>query len=174
MPSNVVTCYVGLGANLEAPLSKLKLAAQAIMAMPAYSRIRCSSIYRSAPQETTSEQPDYFNAVVAFDTTLTAASVWQALQTIERKLGRVRTGERNSARAIDIDFLLCGDLVVNENSLSLPHPRIAQRAFVLLPLVELAPSIVIPEKGLAREFLDAVKHQRIEKLSSHEGFSLCN
>jgi 2-amino-4-hydroxy-6-hydroxymethyldihydropteridine diphosphokinase len=174
MSSNAITCYVGLGANLDEPLAKLKLATQSIGAMHGCSQLRCSSIYRSAPQETTSAQSDYFNAVVSFATARDAASIWRELHAIERRLGRTRTHERNSARTIDIDLLLYGDQVLHDPAHIVPHPRMTQRAFVLLPLVELSPNIAIPQLGLARDLLDAVKHQRIEKLSAHEGFSLCN
>jgi 2-amino-4-hydroxy-6-hydroxymethyldihydropteridine diphosphokinase len=174
MPSNVISCYLGLGANLDEPLAKLKLAAQSIGAMRECSQLRCSSIYRSAPQETTRAQPDYFNAVVSFATTRNATSVWHELHAIEHTLGRTRAHERNSARTIDIDLLLYGDQVLSDPAHIVPHPRMTQRAFVLLPLVELAPNIAIPGHGLARDLLDAVKHQRIEKLSAREGFSLCN
>jgi 2-amino-4-hydroxy-6-hydroxymethyldihydropteridine diphosphokinase len=159
-----VPCFVALGANLDEPVAKLKSAAWAIAELSGCSDLQASSIYRSAPQETSEAQPDYFNAVISFSTQRSAAAVWKDLQGTERSLGRARTRERNAARTIDIDFLLYGDRVVDSTNLALPHPRITQRAFVLLPLLELAPHISIPHLGAAAQFLDRVKDQRIEKL----------
>jgi 2-amino-4-hydroxy-6-hydroxymethyldihydropteridine diphosphokinase len=167
-----IKCFIGLGANLNAPTAKLQAAIRAIAALNDCTSLSASSIYRSAPQETSESQPDYFNAVVSFVTTRSADSIWHDLQAIERSLGRTRSSERNAARVIDIDFLLYGDVRSSDPKLMLPHPRIVQRAFVLLPLLELAPEIVIPGQGFARAFLDLVKHQRIERV---EGDSLlCN
>jgi 2-amino-4-hydroxy-6-hydroxymethyldihydropteridine diphosphokinase len=173
MQGQAVTCHIGLGANLDEPIATLRTAAKRIAELRGCTNVRCSSIYRSAPQETNTPQPDYFNAVVALDTTRTAAELWHDLHALERELGRTRTRERNVARTIDIDFLLYGDNVVETPNLVLPHPRIVQRAFVLLPLIELASNIAIPGRGLARDFLDRVKHQRIEQLIGDEGW-LCN
>jgi 2-amino-4-hydroxy-6-hydroxymethyldihydropteridine diphosphokinase len=166
-------CYVGLGANLGDPVARLCAAAQAIEALPGCSRTRRSSLYRSAPQETLTVQPDYFNAVVSFATERPAPSLWQDLQAIERALGRTREGGRNAARIIDIDFLLYGDTELDSATLVLPHPRIAQRAFVLRPLLELDAAIAIPGVGAAQVCLDRVATQRIDRVE-HKEWHACS
>jgi 2-amino-4-hydroxy-6-hydroxymethyldihydropteridine diphosphokinase len=164
-------CYVALGANIGDAVAQVKAAARAIAALPGISNAVCSSLYRTAPREIASPQPDYMNAVVGFSTSMSAHDLWHQLSDIELQLGRVRSGQRNAARTIDIDMLLIGDELINTPSLTVPHPRMAERAFVLAPLVEIAPNIVIPKRGAARALLDQVRDQRIERA---EESSPCN
>jgi 2-amino-4-hydroxy-6-hydroxymethyldihydropteridine diphosphokinase len=173
MNAQAIVCYLGLGANLGRAVNTLCAAADAIAALPGCAELRRSSLYRSAPQETRTAQPDYYNAAITFTTTRSARSLWRDMHAIERRLGRTRGDERNAARTIDIDFLLYGDKEIASEDLLLPHPRIAQRAFVLLPLVELDPTIAIPGLGPARGYLDQVKTQRIDRIESKE-WSACN
>ncbi len=173
MHGNSGVCFIGLGANLGDPVANLRAAVDAIAGIRDCVNLRCSSIYKSAPQETTKAQPDYFNAVVSFATNRDTEALWRELQSLELRLGRTRGVEKNIAREIDIDFLLHGETTSDTRALTLPHPRLTQRAFVLLPLLELAPALVIPGKGYARDFLDSVKNQRIERVE-HLGGSLCS
>jgi 2-amino-4-hydroxy-6-hydroxymethyldihydropteridine diphosphokinase len=163
--------FVGLGSNLGASVETLRAAVALIEKLPQSSNLKASSVYRSAPLETTSAQPDYFNAVVAFDTLLDTDSLWAQLVAIETRLGRERTAERNAARVIDIDLLLVGHEERTSAALSLPHPRMTERAFVLLPLVEIEPHAHVEGKGAAIDYIASVKHQPIELV---ENLQLCN
>jgi 2-amino-4-hydroxy-6-hydroxymethyldihydropteridine diphosphokinase len=163
--------FVGLGSNLGASVETLRAAVALIEKLPQCSNLKASSVYRSAPFETTSAQPDYFNAVVAFDTTLDTDSLWSKLVAIETKLGRERTAERNAARVIDIDLLIVGNEQRATTTLNLPHPRMTERAFVLLPLIEIEPRAHIASKGAATDYIVHVKHQPIELVKN---LHLCN
>jgi 2-amino-4-hydroxy-6-hydroxymethyldihydropteridine diphosphokinase len=163
--------FVGLGSNLGASIETLRAAVALIEKLPQSSNLKASSIYRSAPFETTSSQPDYFNAVVAFDTLLDTDVLWTKLVAIETRLGRERTAERNAARVIDIDLLLVDREQRVSAALTLPHPRMTERAFVLLPLVEIEPRAYIAGKGAATDYIAHVKDQPIELV---ENLQLCN
>jgi 2-amino-4-hydroxy-6-hydroxymethyldihydropteridine diphosphokinase len=165
----VTIAYLALGANLGQPITQLQAAVREIHALPNCVVTRCSSIYKSQARETTDLQPDYFNAVIEIDTSLDAAKLWRALARLEQKLGRERTAStpRNSARLIDIDMLLFGEQRLETTTLILPHPRMHQRAFVLQPLVEIAPQIYIPGVGNAKACLPSVIDQRIHPILEH-------
>ena len=128
-------CFIGLGANLGDPLEALRMAARELDT-PDFGRVTArSSIYRSAPVGPPGQE-DYLNAVLALETTLTPEALLSGLQDIENRAGRVRA-ERWGPRTLDLDLLLYGDLALHSEPLTLPHPRIAERNFVLLPLAEL-------------------------------------
>lgn len=130
--------YLGLGANLGDP--RVQLAA-AVRALAGHERVRVtavSSLYRSAPVGG-GPQPDYLNAVVAVETELGARALAALGHELERRAGRVRTHVRNAPRALDVDLLLFGEERITEPDLTVPHPRLARRAFALLPLAEVAP-----------------------------------
>ena len=131
-----VTAYLGLGANLGDPATALDHALKQLGAHPGITVTARSSYYRTAPID--SSGPDYTNAVVAVDTTLTAPALLLCLQGIEAAAGRERP-YRNAPRTLDLDILLYGDAQVSSPTLDIPHPRMWQRAFVLLPLAEIAP-----------------------------------
>ncbi len=151
--------YVGLGANLGDALAALRAAVQALGDLPQTRRVAVSSLYRSAPID--SSGPDYLNAVVALDTELTPQALLAALQAIELDHGRERP-YRNAPRTLDLDLLLHGDAVLDTPTLTLPHPRLHERAFVLRPLAEIAPSLALPGIGPIATALSRVSDQRIE------------
>jgi 2-amino-4-hydroxy-6-hydroxymethyldihydropteridine diphosphokinase len=159
---------VALGCNLGDCVATLKAVCRDIAALPLANHFRASPVYRSAAIGGAGEQPDYFNAVVAFESTQATITLWHALERIERAHGRVRTRERNAARVIDIDLLLVGNATLATPSLTLPHPRLTERAFVLLPLLDLDPDATIPNLGRADAFLDRVRAQRIERVAQCE------
>ncbi|RZJ06582.1 MAG: 2-amino-4-hydroxy-6-hydroxymethyldihydropteridine diphosphokinase [Rubrivivax sp.] len=129
--------YVGLGANLGADLpATLTQAALSLAALPGTEVVALSSVWRSAPVD--ADGPDFLNAVVAVDTALEPIELLDALQAIEQTYGRERP-YRNAPRTLDLDLLLYGDLTVDEPRLTLPHLRLGERAFVLRPLLEIAP-----------------------------------
>lgn len=136
--------YVGLGANLDDPRSQILQALGELAALPQTELLARSALYRSAPVEATG--PDYVNAVARLRTRLGAAGLLLALQAIEQRHGRVRTGF-NAPRTLDLDLLLYGDERHDEPYLRVPHPRLHLRAFVLQPLLELEPALEVPGLG---------------------------
>ncbi len=156
-----VTAYVGVGANLGFAHDAVRNALADLSDLPATEFIAASSVYSSAPIE--SSGPDYFNAVAALSTTLTAAELLHLLFAIEKRYGRVRT-ERNAPRTLDLDLLLYGQEIIRTDELVVPHPRMAERAFVLAPLLELAPEVEIPGRGAASELLAACAQQVVRRL----------
>jgi 2-amino-4-hydroxy-6-hydroxymethyldihydropteridine diphosphokinase len=156
-----VTAYVGLGANLGGDTARLRStlisAWQALTALPRTQVLATSSLWRSAPVDATG--PDYLNAVVALETSLAPLSLLHALQAIEAAHGRQRP-YRNAPRTLDLDLLMYGDEIWDISELTLPHPRLMTRAFVVKPLLELAPAW----PGLA-ERLPALADQPIDRLA---------
>ena len=138
--------YIGVGSNLDSPRDQVRRALDAIAALDGCRVVRSSSLYRSAPVGP-QDQPDFVNAVVAVLTTRDARELLADLQSIERSQGRVRGGERWGPRTLDLDLLVFGSARIDEPGLTVPHPRIAERNFVLLPLEELAPDLMIPGLG---------------------------
>ena len=151
-----VVATVGLGANLGDPQAALAGAIASIAALEGVKLVAQSSFYRSAPID--SSGPDYVNAVVQLQTNLIAPELLAQLQTIEQGAGRERP-YRNAPRTLDLDLLLFGDAHIQSPSLTVPHPRMWQRAFVLLPLAEIAPALVSAVQ------LDSVKDQILERMS---------
>ncbi len=148
---SATTAYVGLGSNLQDPAAQLKSAFAALAALPSTSVVARSSLYRSAPVGY-ADQPDFVNAVIALETELAPRALLDALLEIERRHGRVREFQ-NSPRTLDLDVLLYGDLQLREPGLTIPHPRMHERAFVLVPLAEIAPRQAIPGMGTVVEQL---------------------
>ena len=153
--------YVGLGANIGEPRAQLDAAWDAIGRLPQTRAIARSGLYRTAPLGY-ENQPDFLNCVGKLDTTLDPHALLRNLQKIEQDLGRVRSF-RNAPRTIDLDVLLYGDKIVDTRDLVVPHPRMHERAFVLKPLLELDPGVVIPGRGSAADLLHACAGQRVER-----------
>jgi 2-amino-4-hydroxy-6-hydroxymethyldihydropteridine diphosphokinase len=153
--------YIGLGANLGDARATIPAALQEIARWPGIERQRASSVYRSAAIG--AEGPDYFNAVAEVSTTLDPVALLDALQAIEARFGRQRPF-RFAPRTLDLDLLLHGDRSIDTARLVLPHPRLHERAFVLLPLLELAPTLSHPVLGRLAAYLVATRDQRIERL----------
>jgi len=156
------TAYVGLGANLGDAAAALDAALVALAALPDTRLVASSPRYRTAPVDATG--PDYLNAVAALDTDLPAEALLAALHEIELRHGRERP-YRNAPRTLDLDLLLHGDARIDSPHLVVPHPRLHERAFVLVPLADLAPDLAVPGRGRVRDLLVAVADQRIERLS---------
>lgn len=159
-----VVAYVGLGANLGDTGAALKGALLALSALPGTQVQRASSFYRTAPID--AHGPDYLNAVAALQTTLTPQELLAHLQRIELAGGRERL-YRNAPRTLDLDLLLYGQACLASNTLTVPHPRLHERAFVLVPLAEIAPaSLGVPGRGALHELLARVAGQDILKLET--------
>lgn len=138
--------YVGIGSNLDDPVQQVQQAFAAIERFPESGFFSRSGLWRSAPLGP-ADQPDFVNAVAAFLTRLEPLDVLRRLQAIERATGRQRKAEQWGPRTLDLDLLVQGGLVIDDQALQLPHPRIAERNFVLLPLAEIAPSLQVPRQG---------------------------
>jgi 2-amino-4-hydroxy-6-hydroxymethyldihydropteridine diphosphokinase len=133
--------FVGLGANLGDARLTLRAAIDALAALPATRLVAESSLYRSAPVDAAG--PDYVNAVVELHTGLEPEALLRALQAVENRFGRERA-HRNAPRTLDLDLLLYGERRMATAALQLPHPRMHRRAFVLLPLAQIAPELALP------------------------------
>ena len=156
------TAYVALGANLGDPRATVLAAFAALANLPESRVARCSSLYRTAPVGIL-DQPDFVNAVAVLETSLSADALLDALLDIEARFGRIRR-ERNGPRTLDLDLLLYDDIELDLPHLTLPHPRLHLRAFVLLPLAEVAPDLAIPRRGSLAAWLPAVANQGIVRL----------
>ena len=159
--------YVGLGANEGDVIDTLDAAVEALRSLQHCTFAAVSPYYRSAPVDV--EGSDFTNAVVALDTAIEPYELLLALLDIELRLGRKRRGgdaQVKAARRVDLDLLLHGVLLMRSTPLTLPHPRMHQRAFVLRPLLDLAPDIHVPGVGPAARLLEAVADQRVERIDS--------
>lgn len=154
--------YVALGANLGDPAATIRAAFGALANLPESRVVHCSSLYRTAPVGNT-EQPEFINAVAALETTLAPESLLDALFDIEARFGRIRA-EKNGPRTLDLDLLLYNNQQLNLPRLTLAHPRLHLRAFVLYPLAELAPDLQLPGRGSIAAWLPAVANQGISRL----------
>lgn len=140
-----ILAFIGLGSNLSDPHVQLEQAMIALAALPACRQLKASSFYRSQPMGP-QDQPEYINAVASLETDLKPEALLNALQAIEQAQGRVRD-ERWGPRTLDLDILLYGDELISSDRLTVPHPGLPEREFVLYPLYELAPGLVIPGQG---------------------------
>lgn len=157
--------YVALGSNQEDPAAQVRTAFDALDTWPQVRVSRRSSLYLTPPWGVTG-QPDFVNAVAELDTGLEPAALMQALLSIERAAGRSRDGARWGPRVLDLDLLMYGDRVLDQPGLTLPHPRMAERAFVLLPLHEVAPDLVIPGHGRVDALLGKLDASSCKRLES--------
>ncbi|MBL8468305.1 2-amino-4-hydroxy-6-hydroxymethyldihydropteridine diphosphokinase [Methyloversatilis discipulorum] len=155
--------HIGLGANLADPEKQVRAALDELAAAPGIVLERKSSLYRTAPIGY-DNQPDFINAVARVRTTLEPQALLDALLDIERTHGRVREF-LNAPRTLDLDVLLYEDRVINTDTLNVPHPRAHLRAFVLLPLLEVSPDVVIPGIGPASAWLAHCQDQPIQRIA---------
>lgn len=153
--------WVGIGANLGDARANVADALARLAALPGTTLVRASSRYRTAPIDSSGD--DYINAVACIDTSLEPHALLQALLAIELEHGRERP-YRNAPRTLDLDLLLYGDEVIDTPDLTVPHPRMHERAFVLVPLLEIAPDIALPGLGPARGYRESVAAQAITRI----------
>ncbi|WP_456379535.1 2-amino-4-hydroxy-6-hydroxymethyldihydropteridine diphosphokinase [Thiolapillus sp.] len=158
----MITAYIGIGSNLDQPERQILQAMDELAAISETRLNRVSSLYASAPMGP-KEQPDYLNAVAEISTGLAPLVLLDELQRIEDDHGRIR--ERHwGPRTLDLDLLLYGEQVIREQRLTVPHPGISRRAFVLQPLEEIVPRLQVPELGAIRELSAACKDQQVRKI----------
>jgi 2-amino-4-hydroxy-6-hydroxymethyldihydropteridine diphosphokinase len=161
MSQNWTVCHIGIGSNLGDAADNVQRALARLVAFHDTRLVAQSSLFRTAPVDATGD--DYVNAVARIETRLTSADLLQALQSIEQEFGRERPYQ-NAPRTLDLDLLLYGSQIISTESLTVPHPRMTQRAFVLIPLLQLDPLIAIPGQGPAHRFAPAVAGQAIRKI----------
>ena len=159
------TVFVGLGSNIDQPIEQVRRALAAIGTLPDTRLVAASSLYRNPPMGL-ADQPDYVNAVAQLRTGLSAPALLRELQGVEERHGRVKSAPRWDPRCIDLDILLFGSVRMSDDSLTIPHPGLHQRSFVLYPLYEIAPDIVVPGHGRLSDLLVSVADDGLEKLSS--------
>ncbi len=161
--SRSLTAYIGLGSNLENPVWQVETALQELALLDSVTLLKHSSLYRTRPIGPQS-QPQYINAVASLATTLDPQQLLDQLQRVEQAHRRVRN-QRWGPRTLDLDLLLYGNLSLDTTSLKVPHPEMGNRAFVLLPLSEIAPlEIEIPGMGVLKELLQRVTGEGVERL----------
>ena len=155
--------YVGIGSNLQDPVAQVKQAFAELARLPRTRLLKSSSLYRSAPGGY-AEQPEVVTAVAALETSLKPVELLSQLQAIERNQGRKRSF-KDAPRSLDLDLLLFDQMTVDLPHLKIPHPRMHERAFVLKPLVEIAPGIAIPGMGAAAARLSETRDQKVERIA---------
>ena len=157
--------YIGIGSNLNHPVAQVQRAFEALNAIPASCCVAQSPLYRTAAVGGPPNQPDYINAVAALNTALTPEELLTTLQAIETQHGRVRTVPWG-LRTLDLDLLLYDQITRTDPWLTLPHPRLHQRAFVLYPLHDITPTLTLPERGCLTEWLTQCPPLNIARLDS--------
>lgn len=155
--------YIGLGSNLADPVKQVKSALHALNGITATQCVRHSSLYLSSPLGFL-DQPDYINAVAAVNTMLSAPDLLRNLHEIERRHGRVRTAERWGPRTLDLDLLLYGMEKCDDDNITIPHPGLCERNFVLYPLYEIAPELSIPGLGRLCDYIDQCSKSGLKKV----------
>lgn len=157
--------YIGIGSNLDDPIRQVQRAFKALSHLLASYCVAYSPLYRTTPLGGPTGQPDYINAVAALDTGLTPGQLLAVLQALELAQGRVRSVHWGP-RTLDLDILLYDHLISDDPSLILPHPRLHERAFVLYPLYDIAPTLVIPGQGPLSKLLANCSPQGVIRLDS--------
>jgi 2-amino-4-hydroxy-6-hydroxymethyldihydropteridine diphosphokinase len=155
--------YLGLGSNQGDRLRNLR-AARAALGRPGVEVVAASSVYLTEPQGEVTEQPDFLNACLAVETELGPGDLLDACKAVERELGRAPEGVRHGPRPIDVDVLLLDELEQRSERLSLPHPELRSRRFVLEPLLELEPDLTLPDGTALAAALRSLEDQRVERL----------
>ena len=158
--------YIGLGSNLQNPLQQIKTAINDLQSLAGVTIITVSSLYQSPPMGP-ADQPDYINAVISLETSLSPHQLLDALQSVEQLHGRERKRHWGE-RTLDLDILLYGEQILDDERLKIPHPGMHERAFVLYPLAEIAPDIEIPGRGALQQILPSCPQgdlQQVDKIS---------
>lgn len=158
-----IRAYVGIGSNLDNPVAQVLEAVEEMEMIPDTILVARSSLYRGLPMGP-EEQPDYVNAVVSLDTLLSADELHRALVSIEDLQGRSRDGEKWGPRIIDLDLLLYGNNTIETATLTVPHPGMHERDFVIVPLEEIAGNVKIPGRGFLYSLINKCESHSLKKL----------
>ena len=155
--------YIGIGSNLDDPLQHVKQALNELTQLADCRHIASSALYRTPPMGP-ADQPDYINAVSLLSTGLAPLDLLDQLQGIEQAHGRIRHGQRWGPRTLDLDILIYGEKIINDKRLCVPHPGLHERSFVLYPLQDINPDLVIPVYGPLAKLVDQCPHHPLERL----------
>jgi 2-amino-4-hydroxy-6-hydroxymethyldihydropteridine diphosphokinase len=158
-----VRAYIGIGSNLDDPVAQVLEAVEELGMIPDTILVNRSSLYSGKPMGP-ADQPDYVNAVVSLDTLLSAEELHSALVSIEDLQGRSRTGEQWGPRIIDLDLLLYGNSSIHTETLTVPHPGMHERDFVIIPLEEIAGNVKIPGRGFLYSLINKCESHSLKKL----------
>ncbi|WP_409523749.1 2-amino-4-hydroxy-6-hydroxymethyldihydropteridine diphosphokinase [Nitrincola sp. MINF-07-Sa-05] len=161
--AEAVRCFIGLGSNLDNPTDQVMQALKELQDLPGISLMASSSLYRSDPMGP-QDQPDYINAVAMLDTQLTPLALLDQLQTLEHAHQRIRL-QHWGPRTLDLDLLLYGNQLITCERLTVPHPGLTERNFVLWPLAEIAPDLKFPDGSLIQTYLDQHPLGTLQRLS---------
>lgn len=161
------TVYIGIGSNLGRPVERVRCARDSLAALPKTRLLAISPLYRN-PAVGPGEQPDYVNAVAALETRLAPHELLEALLAIEAGQGRMRGSVRWQPRTLDLDLLMYGDRAICDGRLTVPHPHIQERAFVLKPLLDLAPALEVPGLGPVAELLSNLSSASLTRVDVRE------
>ncbi len=160
--NNIRELYVGIGSNLENPIVQVNNAIIALKKLDKFNSIKISNFYESSPMGP-SDQDDYINAAVMFKSGGSPEDILLILKDIEYSMGKEKKSVRWSERIIDLDIILFGDLVYQSDNLLIPHPNAQERAFVLLPLIDINPDIYLPKKGYAKDLIKNCLYKNIKR-----------
>lgn len=163
----VITTFIGIGSNLGRPVEQVRRAREALAELPKTRLLGLSPLYRN-PAVGPGDQPDYVNAVAAIETQLGPRDLLKALQAIETAQGRARGSVRWQPRTLDLDLLMYGDRTIHDGCLTVPHPHIQERAFVLRPLMDVAPDLDVPGLGPVAALLSGVSEADLQRVDDHE------
>jgi len=155
--------YIGIGSNLGDPVVQVQEAFEELDAIPDSVLVARSSLYSSKPMGP-ADQPDYVNAVAALDTLLSPEELLKVLRKIEDRQGRERGGEKWGPRILDLDLLLYGKKKINKADLTVPHPGLHERDFVIIPLAEIAGDLNIPGRGQLHSLIKSCENHFLKKL----------
>lgn len=161
------TAYISLGSNLDNPIQQIKTAISALQKISDTTLLAYSSLYQSAPVGYW-PQPDFINAVACIQTGLSAEKLLGELHTLEYQQGRVRSSEKNRPRTLDLDLLLYGNEIIQKPDLIIPHPRLHERAFVLLPLAEIATNLLIPPSTSLSQLIAMLPSKQLQTIRALE------
>ena len=166
MSYSLSNVFIGLGSNLGDSMVYLTKAVKELNAHPDIARLALSRCYQSKPQGP-QDQPDYINAVAQFETSLAAHDLLAVLQKIEKNNDRVRDGKHWGARTLDLDLLLYGNIIIDTETLVVPHPWMCKRSFVLYPLQELSPHLVFPDGRTLTECISKVSSKELHIIQNY-------
>ena len=158
----MIPVYIGIGSNLDDPIAQVQQAVVFLQTLPESRYLKTSALYRSPPMGP-EDQPDYINAVSLLETALSADALLTELQAIEYSQGRTRT-QRWGPRTLDLDILLYGEKIIKQDRLTIPHPGLHERGFVLYPLQDINPDLVIPEYGPVALLIQSCNAAGLERL----------
>ena len=166
-PASASKAYIGIGSNLSRPDEQIGRARNALSGLPKTRLLAFSPVYRN-PALGPGDQPDYLNAVAAIETALAPHALLDALQIIEANQGRLRGAVRWGPRTLDLDLLVYGDRTIHDRRLTIPHPHIGERAFVLKPLLDIDPDLDVPGLGRVAALLSGVSQASLQRVDDPE------